>query len=77
MIVQVDSVYTGFIVNEQKASLKANYKVGQKINAVILDIDFEKKIIDLSEKLHDSKLPKSEKATIQLTKDSYMIVSHN
>jgi ribosomal protein S1 len=64
LIVQVDSVYTGFIVNEQKASLKANYKVGQKINAVILDIDFEKKIIDLSEKLHDSKLPKSEKATI-------------
>lgn len=43
---------TGFIVNEQKLKLVKTYKVGETIsNCVILDIDIEKKIVDLSERL--------------------------
>jgi hypothetical protein len=40
-----------------------------------LDVDNDKKIVDLSEKLVDQKA--STKAKVQLTKDSYMIVSQN
>jgi hypothetical protein len=36
-----------------------------------LDVDYDKKIIDLSEKL----LSKSTKTIVELTKDCYMIVS--
>lgn len=44
----------------------------------MLDIDYEKKIIDLSERLADLKqAPKQQesKAFVELTKDSYMVVS--
>lgn len=50
LIVKVDDTYTGFVVNEQKAS-QNTYKVGQKITCVVLDVDNDKKIIDLSERL--------------------------
>ena len=43
---------TGFIVNEQKLNTEKTYKVGEVISdCVVLDIDFEKKIVDLSERL--------------------------
>lgn len=65
LIVNVDSQYTGLIVNEHKSGTK--YKAGKKIDCVVLDIDAEKKIIDLSEKLVHHKL---EAATrVQLIKD--------
>ena len=44
----------------------------------MLDVDYEKKIVDLSERLVDIKqtLKQQEtKAFVELTKDSYMIVS--
>ena len=44
-----------------------------------MDVDYEKKIIDLSERLLELKQEKSKsqetKAFVELTKDSYMIVS--
>lgn len=52
LILKIDDNYTGFIVNEQK-SLDKQYKTNQSVNAVILDVDYEKKIIDLSERLFD------------------------
>ena len=43
---------TGFIVNEQKLNQAKSYSVGETISdCVILDIDFEKKIVDLSARL--------------------------
>lgn len=50
LILKVDETFTGFIVNEQKASDK-QYKTQQSVSAVVLDVDYEKKIIDLSERL--------------------------
>jgi translation initiation factor 2 alpha subunit (eIF-2alpha) len=41
---------TGFILTEHLI-LKKDYKEGQKLNCVVLDMDFEKEILDLSEKL--------------------------
>lgn len=51
----VDSEMTGFIVNEQKRKADKTYKVGDTLtDCVILDIDFEKRIVDLSERLSTS-----------------------
>lgn len=48
----VDSDMTGFIVNEQKRKADKTYKVGDTLtDCVVLDIDFEKRIVDLSERL--------------------------
>jgi len=47
LIVKVDDTYTGFIVNEQRSQQKG-YKVGQTLKATVLDVDHDKKIIDLS-----------------------------
>ena len=44
---------TGFILTEHLVSGK-QYKEGQQINCVVMDIDFEKEIIDLSEKLAEN-----------------------
>lgn len=45
----------------------------------MLDTDYEKKIIDLSERLTNQKISKTSdqvsKAFVELTKDSYMVVS--
>lgn len=54
LIVAVDSTFTGFIVNDQTSS-KKEYKAGQSIEAIVLDVDYDKKIIDLSEKLVSAK----------------------
>lgn len=53
---------TGFIVNDQKANAEKAYKAGELLkDCVILDIDPEKKIIDLSERLAaSSKASKAE-----------------
>ena len=74
LIVSVDSSYTGFIVNEQRIN-KKDYKVGKEIQAIVLDVDYDKKIIDLSEKLVGQQKDQSSKnkAVVQLTKGDYMI----
>ena len=55
---------TGFIVNDQKANAEKPYKVGETLkDCVILDIDPEKKIVDLSERLAGSS-----KATVEESK---------
>ena len=78
---------TGFIVNEQKLKQDKSYKVGEKISdLVVLDIDFEKKIVDLSERLtvnEESKQAKKkdaqqggfQKAVVELNKEQYLVVS--
>ena len=50
LILKIDDTFTGCIVNSQKASEK-QFKLNQLVNAVVLDVDYEKKIIDLSERL--------------------------
>jgi hypothetical protein len=46
---------TGFVLSEQlTASGKKEYKEGQKMKCVVLDMDFEKELLDLSEKLVES-----------------------
>jgi translation initiation factor 2 alpha subunit (eIF-2alpha) len=51
-IVQVEKYtgLTGFVLAEHLAK-KAEYKEGQKMSCVVLDFDFEKEILDLSERL--------------------------
>ena len=44
---------TGFIANEQLATGK-HYKVGAQLSCVVLDVDTDKKIIELSERLATS-----------------------
>ena len=69
--------YTGFIINEQIKSGKT-FKPGASIEATLLDIDCDKKMLDLSERVasKDVKSGKDKsKAVVELTKDSYMIVS--
>ena len=41
---------TGFILSEQLIG-KREYKEGQKLYTIVLDMDFEKELLDLSEKL--------------------------
>lgn len=86
----VDSEMTGFIVNEQKRKADKTYKVGDTLKeCVILDIDFEKRIVDLSERLstsgdqEESKTAKKakkgdqsfQKAVVELNKEKYLVVS--
>ena len=78
---------TGFIVNEQKLNTEKTYKVGEVISdCVVLDIDFEKKIVDLSERLvsneeskkakkKDAKQEGFQKAVVELNKEKYLVVS--
>lgn len=49
---------TGFILNEHTTPGKT-YKEGSVISAKILDIDFEKDILDLSERLLSTKQTKA------------------
>jgi len=79
-----DSELTGFIVNEQKATGK-NYKIGAKLRCMVLDVDPDTKIVDLSERLvkegaknetSSSKAGKElQKAVVELSKDNYLVVS--
>lgn len=69
--------YTGFIINELIKSDK-KFKPGASVEATLLDIDCDKKMLDLSERvvIKDTKSVKDKsKAVVELTKDSYMIVS--
>ena len=52
---------TGFIVNEQKVKTDKVYRAGEsELDCIVLDIDREKKIVDLSERLY----------TVEETKDT-------
>ena len=43
---------TGFIVNQQKKKIDKVYKASETlVDSVILDIDYEKRIVELSERL--------------------------
>ena len=51
---------TGFIVNEQKLKSDKVYKTGETVlDCIVLDIDFEKQIVDLSERLVNQQLEES------------------
>lgn len=58
----MDATFTGFIVNEQRLK-QSGYKVGQSLTVSVLDVDYDKKIIDLTEK------PKSLKIQVELAKE--------
>ena len=67
LIIQIDGSedgLTGFIVNEQKASVDKTYKADKtKLDCIVLDIDAEKRIVDLSERLYtveESKVSKKQ-----------------
>ncbi len=59
MIVQIEGKeqMTGFIMNENKRK-KQEYEVGQTVTAKILDIDKERKLLDLSHSKHFPELAK-------------------
>ena len=86
----VGSEMTGFIVNEQKRKADKVYKAGDTlVESVVLDIDFEKRIVDLSERLatpvdeEESKQSKKakhgdhsfQKSVVELNKEKYLVVS--
>lgn len=78
LILSINDEYTGFVVNEQRASGKS-YKPGQVLKTVVLDIDRDKHMLDLSERLAEvapsSKAIKdAAKVCVELTKENYMIV---
>ena len=57
---------TGFIVNEQKLKSDKVYKIGETVvDCIVLDIDFEKQIVDLSERLVNQQLEESKELTSQ------------
>ena len=82
---------TGFIVNDQKKKADKVYKAGEtEVEAIVLDIDFEKKIVELSERLvssaalgEETKQAKKikgdaqayQKAVVELNKEQYLVVS--
>lgn len=72
---------TGFVLSEHLVP-KKTYKEGQKMNCVVLDIDFEKELLDLSERLAAEKVSSTQlkvgaqyKVTVELNKDDYLLVS--
>jgi ribosomal protein S1 len=74
---------TGFILTEHLVP-KKDYKEGQKINCVVLDMDFEKEILDLSERLAEKgseknpgtvKVGHQYRATVELNKEDYLLLS--
>lgn len=77
---------TGFILTEHLTQ-KKEYKEGQKLNCVVLDIDFEKEILDLSEKLAEKKtegkvagsgsvkVAHQYRAIVELNKEDYLLIS--
>ena len=70
---------TGFIVNEQKIKADKVYKAGEsELDCIVLDIDREKKIVDLSERLYSVEESKAsntgagkKKAAKQQTESGY------
>ena len=57
---------TGFIVNEQKLKSDKVYKIGETVlDCIVLDIDFEKQIVDLSERLVNQQLEDSKELASQ------------
>jgi ribosomal protein S1 len=77
--IEGENVQTGFIINDHKGG-QGKYKQGQALKCVILDVDPNKKIADLSEKTFkksdkDIKVGSSCKAIVELNKDSYLICS--
>lgn len=72
---------TGFAVTEHLIPNKT-YKEGQKMSCIVLDIDFEKELLDLSERLASEKASSTKvkvgatyKVTVELNKDDYLLVS--
>lgn len=72
---------TGFVLSEH-LNPKKEYKEGQEISCVVLDIDFEKEILDLSERLAEAKPAPAQvkvghqyRVTVELNKEDYLLVS--
>ena len=78
IIVQLENNQTGFIINDHKLNQK--YKQWQSLKCIVLDVDPEKRIVDLSEKAFKNteksiKNVHSYKGIVELNKDNYLIVS--
>ena len=72
---------TGFIANEQLASSK-QYKIGASLSCIVLDVDTDKKIIELSERLSTdeeskeaSKLKENLKSVVEMNNERYLVVT--
>ena len=73
---------TGFIANEQLATSK-QYKIGTSISCIVLDVDTDKKIIELSERLTtdgankdiQTKLKDNVKAIVEMNNERYLVVT--
>lgn len=73
---------TGFILSEHLTN-KKEYKEGSKVSCIVLDLDFEKEILDLSERLGEKqaghavtiKVGHQYKAVVELNKEDYLLVS--
>ena len=73
---------TGFIANEQLATRK-QYKIGTSISCIVLDVDTDKKIIELSERLTtdgatkdiQTKLKDNVKAIVEMNNERYLVVT--
>ena len=72
---------TGFIANEQLASSK-QYKIGTSLSCIVLDVDTDKKIIELSERLstdgaskEKSKLKENLKSLVEMNNERYLVVT--
>ena len=72
---------TGFIANEQLASSK-QYKIGASLSCIVLDVDTDKKIIELSERLSTdeeskeaSKLKENLKSIVEMNNERYLVVT--
>ena len=72
---------TGFIANEQLASSK-QYKAGASLSCIVLDVDTDKKIIELSERLSTdgaskeaSKQKENLKSLVEMNNERYLVVT--
>jgi hypothetical protein len=68
LICKVDDQWTGFIVNEHLTQKRKHYKPDTQLTAYLLDVDNDKKIIDLCEQLPEPKKPQ-----ILLSKQHYVL----
>jgi hypothetical protein len=81
---------TGFVVEDHCSKEPQKYKAGEQVLCRVLDIDYEKKLADLSQVVSNHQNPpinsilkqsakypvnEAEKAVVELNKESYLIVS--
>lgn len=70
IIVDIEGM-TGFILNDNLLGAKKDYKPQEKISCLVLDIDYEKEIIDLIQA--SPEISQSNIMDILLVKDRYLV----